>query len=70
MNAFEPLSWLGWPRLAVGIVKTGKTKCWIWFGVLAGLGLERRFASVQKAGIVYTRIRCPTSTSTSSTAAA
>ena len=39
MNAFEPLFWLGCAYLVVRMIKTGNQKLWIWFGVVAGVGL-------------------------------
>lgn len=42
MNAFEPLFWIGCAFLVVRIMKTGNTKLWLWFGVLAGIGLENK----------------------------
>ncbi len=49
MNAFEPLFWMGCAWLLVRIVntrddKTGDDKLWIWFGVVAGLGLENKYS--------------------------
>jgi len=42
MNAFEPLFWMGCALLVIRIVNTGNKKLWIWFGVLAGIGLENK----------------------------
>ena len=42
MNAFEPLFWMGCALVLIRIVKTGNQKLWLWFGVLAGLGLENK----------------------------
>ncbi|MFN7997141.1 MAG: glycosyltransferase family 39 protein [Bryobacteraceae bacterium] len=42
MNAFEPLFWLGCAWLLIRILKTGNPRLWIWFGVLAGVGLENK----------------------------
>jgi len=44
MNAFEPLFWTGCAWLLIRIVKTGKQKLWIWFGALAGFGLENKYS--------------------------
>jgi hypothetical protein len=44
MNALEPLFWLGCAYLFIRIVKTGNQTLWIWFGVLAGLGLENKYS--------------------------
>lgn len=42
MNAFEPLFWTGCAYLVIRIIKTGDQKLWIWFGVVAGFGLENK----------------------------
>ena len=53
MNAYEPLFWTGCAWLAVRIVKTGDTRLWLWFGVLAGLGLENKYSmGMFAAGLV------------------
>jgi 4-amino-4-deoxy-L-arabinose transferase-like glycosyltransferase len=53
MNAFEPLFWMGCAYLLIRMVKTGNTKLWIWFGVLAGLGLENKYSMlIFGAGLV------------------
>ncbi len=44
MNAFEPLLWMGCAYLLIRIVKTGNQRLWVWFGVLAGLGLENKYS--------------------------
>ncbi|MGA2075499.1 MAG: glycosyltransferase family 39 protein [Terriglobia bacterium] len=44
MNAFEPLFWLGCAYLLIRIIKTGNTKLWMWFGILAGFGLENKYS--------------------------
>src|SRR5258708_4477681 len=40
MNAFEPLFWMGSAYLVMLIIRTGNAKLWLWFGVVAGVGLE------------------------------
>src|SRR5579863_2310964 len=53
MNAFEPLFWLGCAFLLIRIVKTGNQKLWIWFGILAGVGIENKYSMlIFGAGIV------------------
>jgi hypothetical protein len=42
MNAFEPLFWMGCALVATRIIRTGNTRLWPWFGVLAGIGLENK----------------------------
>jgi hypothetical protein len=44
MNAFEPLLWMGCALLIIRIIKTGNEKLWLWFGVLAGIGLENKYS--------------------------
>jgi 4-amino-4-deoxy-L-arabinose transferase-like glycosyltransferase len=44
MNAFEPLFWMGCAWLLLRIVTTGDQKLWIWFGILAGFGLENKYS--------------------------
>jgi hypothetical protein len=42
MNAFEPLFWMGCAYVLIRIIKTGNEKLWLWFGLIAGLGLENK----------------------------
>jgi hypothetical protein len=42
MNAFEPLFWMGCAYLAIRIIRTGDQKLWLWFGVVAGVGLMNK----------------------------
>jgi 4-amino-4-deoxy-L-arabinose transferase-like glycosyltransferase len=44
MNAFEPLFWMGCAWLVIRMVRTGNQKLWIWFGILAGFGLENKYS--------------------------
>jgi Dolichyl-phosphate-mannose-protein mannosyltransferase len=44
MNAFEPLFWMGCAYLVIRIIKTGNQRLWLWFGVLAGIGLENKYS--------------------------
>ena len=44
MNAFEPLLWMGCAYVVIRIVKTGNQKFWLWFGLLAGIGLENKYS--------------------------
>ncbi|MDR3699331.1 MAG: glycosyltransferase family 39 protein [Candidatus Sulfopaludibacter sp.] len=50
MNAFEPVIWLACANLAIRIVKTGKQRLWIWFGLLAGVGLENKYSMLLFGG--------------------
>ncbi len=44
MNVFEPLLWMGCAYMVIRIVKTGDQRLWLWFGVLAGVGLENKYS--------------------------
>jgi 4-amino-4-deoxy-L-arabinose transferase-like glycosyltransferase len=46
MNAFEPLYWMGCILLLARIIRTGNSRLWLWFGVLAGLGLENKHSTL------------------------
>jgi 4-amino-4-deoxy-L-arabinose transferase-like glycosyltransferase len=60
MNAFEPLFWLGCAWVLIRIVKTGNQKLWIWFGILAGFGLENKYSMlIFGAGIVVGLLLTP-----------
>ena len=60
MNAFEPLFWLGCAWLFLRIVKTGSQRLWIWFGVVAGVGLENKYSMlIFGAGIVLGLLLTP-----------
>ncbi len=44
MNAFEPLFWMGCAYLLLRIINTGNQRLWLWFGALAGLGLQNKYS--------------------------
>jgi hypothetical protein len=44
VGAFEPLFWMGCVGVIIEIVRTRISRLWLWFGVLAGLGLENKYA--------------------------
>lgn len=44
MNAFEPLYWMGCAYLLLRIINTGNQRLWLWFGALAGLGLQNKYS--------------------------
>jgi len=46
MNAFEPLYWSGCILVLARMVRTGNSRLWIWFGMLAGLGLENKHSTL------------------------
>src|SRR6202167_1414086 len=39
-TAFEPLFWMGCVWIVARILRTGNSRLWLWFGVVAGFGLE------------------------------
>jgi hypothetical protein len=62
MNAFEPLFWMGCAFIVIRVVRTGNQKLWLWFGLLAGIGLENKhsmliFGCGIVAGLLLTRDR-------------
>ena len=42
MNSVEPLLWMGCALILIRMIKTDNTKLWLWFGLLAGVGLENK----------------------------
>jgi hypothetical protein len=44
MNSLEPLFWMGCVWLVIRMIRTGNLRLWVWFGVLAGLGLENKYS--------------------------
>ncbi len=42
MNVFEPLFWMGCAYLLIRILNGDSPKLWLWFGVIAGLGVENK----------------------------
>lgn len=42
MNAFEPLFWTGCAYTLIRIINTGNQRLWLWFGLLAGIGLQNK----------------------------
>ncbi|HYL78662.1 MAG TPA: glycosyltransferase family 39 protein [Bryobacteraceae bacterium] len=60
MNCFEPLLWTGCAYVLVRIVNTGNRKLWIWFGLLAGLGLETKHSMlIFGAGLIVGLLLTP-----------
>ena len=43
MNAFEPLIWLASVWCVVRAINRDQPRYWLWFGVLAGLGMETKY---------------------------
>jgi hypothetical protein len=46
MNAFEPLFWMACIFVVARILRTGDSKLWLWFGLLAGLALENKHSTL------------------------
>jgi hypothetical protein len=46
MNAFEPVFWMAAILVVARIMRTGDSRLWLWFGVLAGLGLENKHSTL------------------------
>jgi hypothetical protein len=46
MNAFEPLFWMGCVFFLIRIIRTGDSRLWLWFGLIAGLGLENKHSTL------------------------
>lgn len=44
MNAFEPLLWMICAYIVVRIINTANQKLWLWFGIVAGIGLENKYS--------------------------
>ena len=60
MNAFEPLFWMGCVYLLVRIINGSSPQLWLWFGLLAGLGLENKHSmAFFGAGIVVALLLTP-----------
>jgi hypothetical protein len=43
-NDFEPLLWTGCAYFAIRAVKTNQPRHWLWFGVVAGIGLMEKYS--------------------------
>jgi len=53
MNGFEALFWMGCVFFLIRIVRTGDSRLWVWFGVLAGLGLENKHSALLFGGDLH-----------------
>jgi len=43
-NCLEPLLWTGCIYFAILAIKRDDPRCWLWFGVVAGVGLEEKYS--------------------------
>lgn len=44
LPSFEPVFWAGCALLLIRILRTGRSRLWVWFGVVAGVGLLNKFS--------------------------
>jgi Dolichyl-phosphate-mannose-protein mannosyltransferase len=52
-NCLEPLLWMGCAYFAILVINRNDPRYWLWFGVIAGLGLEEKYSiAVLGLGIV------------------
>src|SRR5271165_6586459 len=59
-NDFEALFWMGCASVVIRIIQTGDHKLWLWFGVLAGVGLQNKYSmAVFGLGIVVGLLLTP-----------
>lgn len=42
MNSVEPILWMGCAAVLIRMIQTGDGRLWIWFGVIAGVGMENK----------------------------
>jgi len=60
MNPFEPLLWTGCALILIRIIKSGNQRLWLWFGGLAGLGLETKHSMlIFGAGLILGLLLTP-----------
>ncbi len=43
-NCLEPLLWMGCVYFAILAIKRGDPRYWLWFGIVAGIGLEEKYS--------------------------
>jgi hypothetical protein len=60
MNAYEPLFWTACAYVLIRVIKTGNPKLWVWFGILAGIGLENKHSMlIFGASLVFGLVLTP-----------
>src|SRR5215475_5664247 len=53
MNAFETPLWTACAYVILKLIKTGKSKLWLVFGIVAGIGLENKYSiAIFAAGLI------------------
>ena len=62
MNAFEPVFWMACAAIVLRIVNGGSARLWLWFGVVAGIGILNKhsmlfFGSGIALGLLLTQAR-------------
>ncbi len=62
MNSVEPVIWMGCVLIVIRIIQTGNTRLWLWFGLVAGLGMLNKhtmllFGFSLIAGLILTAER-------------
>ena len=62
MNGLEPLFWMGCLWVLLRIARTGSSRLWLAFGILAGLGLENKhstllFGAAVTVGLILSPLR-------------
>jgi 4-amino-4-deoxy-L-arabinose transferase-like glycosyltransferase len=59
-NIFEPLLWMGCASVMIRIIQTGSQRLWLWFGLLAGAGLQNKYSiTVFGVGVVTGLVLTP-----------
>ena len=59
-NCLEPLLWMGCAYCAILAVKRAEPRYWVWFGVVAGIGLQEKYSiAVLGFGIVVGLLLTP-----------
>src|SRR5271165_5381597 len=59
-NDFEALFWMGCASVVIRIIQMGNQKLWLWFGLLAGVGLQNKYSmAVFGLGIVVGLLLTP-----------
>ncbi len=62
VNAFEPPLWMAAAYIVIRVIQTGNQKLWLWFGLIAGIGLENKYGMLFfgcgiAVGLLLTRTR-------------